>query len=116
MANFIQYPSNLVAGLYVTPSSRYAKSKIIYYGNQKAITFATYKRQDFPESNDDKFMLITAGYEYRPDLVSQKVYFTTDYWWRIMEANNIYDVLDFKAGITVRLPRTFVPRNKHGQK
>lgn len=116
MSNYIEYSKNLVAGLYVVPTSRYQKSKVIHYGEQKSITFAMYKRQDIPESMDDKFMLITAGYEYRPDLVSQKVYYTPDYWWRIMEANNISDVLDFRAGITVRLPRNFIPRNKYATK
>jgi hypothetical protein len=107
MANYIEYAKNLVPDLYVVPTSRYLNSKVIYYGNQKKMTFNTYKRQDFTESQDDKFMLVTAGYEYRPDLVSQKVYFTPDYWWRIMEANNISDILDFRSGITVRLPINF---------
>jgi hypothetical protein len=57
------------------------------------MTFDTYKKTQIEENQDDKYMLITAGYEYRPDLVSQKVYYTPDYWWRIMEANNI---LEFK--------------------
>lgn len=107
MANYIEYASNLVPDLYVVPTSRYLNSRVVYYGSQKKMTFNTYKRQEIPESEDDKYMLITAGYEYRPDLVSQKVYFTPDYWWRIMEANNIKDILDFKSGITVRIPINF---------
>ena len=44
------------------------------------------------------------GQEYRPDLVSNRVYGTPDFWWRIMEANNIKDVFEFKAGLNLRIP------------
>jgi hypothetical protein len=107
MANYIEYPNNLVSELYVVSTSRYVNSRVIYYGNDKKMTFNTYKKNIISESEDDKYMLITAGLEYRPDLVSQKVYFTPDYWWRIMEANDINDILDFKAGRTIRLPVNF---------
>jgi hypothetical protein len=107
MANYIEYATNLVSELYVVPTSRYVNSLVVYYGNQKKMTFDTYKKTQIEENQDDKYMLITAGYEYRPDLVSQKVYYTPDYWWRIMEANNIIDVLDFKQGITIRIPINF---------
>jgi len=112
MANYIEYASNLVPDLYVVPTSRYVNSRVVYYGNQKKMTFDTYKKSQISDNQDDKYMLITAGYEYRPDLVSQKAYFTPDYWWRIMEANNIIDILDFKQGITVRIPINFPRTNR----
>lgn len=107
MANYIEYSTLVVPEIYVVPTSRYLSSSVVYYGDEKKISFSMYKRADIPVSPDDKYMLITAGYEYRPDLVSQKAYSTPDYWWRIMEANKIYDVLDFKAGLTVRIPVNF---------
>jgi len=42
--------------------------------------------------------------EYRPDLVSRDKYGIPDFWWKIMEVNNIKDIIDFKAGRTIVLP------------
>ena len=39
-----------------------------------------------------------------PEIVSNKVYGSPDFWWKIMEANNIKDIFDFKTGINIRLP------------
>lgn len=107
MANFVEKASQINAEIYVNLTSRYTNSTVLYYGNDRKITFTTYKRQQIQESEDDKFMIITNAIEYRPDLVSQKVYFTPDYWWRIMEFNGIYDIADFKAGKSIRLPNNF---------
>jgi hypothetical protein len=104
MANFIEYADNLTAEIYVTNSSRYFNSPVIFYGNDKKITFTTYKKANTTATMDDKYMLITSGYEFRPDLVSDKVYGVPDFWWRIMQENNIYDIINFKKGITVRVP------------
>ena len=48
--------------------------------------------------------VISAGMEYRPDLMSMEKYGTTDFWWRIMEANKMKDITEFKAGKTIILP------------
>jgi len=90
----------------VTVTSRYADSSVIYYGDQHKTTFKTYKKKVLRDSAADKYMEITAGYEYRPDKVSQLAYGTVDFWWLIMEANNIKDIFDFKVGITVKVPST----------
>ena len=84
MANYIEYTDRLNPDIYVVMSSRYMRSKVIYYGDDRKITFT-----------------------YRPDLVSQKVYFTPDYWWRIMEFNGMKDITEFVAGKTIRLPSNF---------
>ena len=49
-------------------------------------------------------MVISPGYEYRPDLISQMVYGSPDFWWKIMEVNSIKDIFDFKAGVNLRIP------------
>jgi hypothetical protein len=68
----------------------------------------TYKKNIYKLNNKDVFTLITPKYEYRPDLLSYDFYGTTDFWWKIMEMNNIIDIFDFKSGLTIRLPeRTF---------
>lgn len=104
MANDFIFAERLVATDYVIPSSRYIASAVGYYGPQKKITFAIYQRKEILEQPNDKYMVITAGVEYRPDLVSNLVYGTVDFWWAILQANNIADIIDFKAGRTIRLP------------
>ena len=107
MANYIEYTDRLNPDIYVVMSSRYMSSKVIYYGDDRKITFTTYKKTEIPQSEDDKFLTLTSAVNYRPDLVSQKVYFTPDYWWRIMEFNGMKDITEFVAGKTIRLPSNF---------
>jgi hypothetical protein len=90
----------------VSMTSRYSDSTAVYYGDQHKITFKTYKKRKLPDSTADKYMEITPGYEFRPDKVSHLAYGTVDFWWLIMEANNIKDIMDFKSGMTVRVPTT----------
>ena len=107
MSNFIE-DANLSSDRFVTALSRYRASKVIYYNvnHTKKIAFTTYKKQvsSIP-TESDLYMVVPAGMEYRPDLVSQHIYGTVDLWWKIMEANNIKDVYDFKTGTNLRLPQ-----------
>ena len=105
MANYVE-ESNLFASRFVNFSSRYDEAKVYYYvidGNRK-ISFETYKKKPYKNSNKDIFMLLTPKYEYRPDLVSLDVYGVVDYWWKVMEVNNIKDIMEFKTGKTIRIP------------
>ena len=52
-------------------------------------------------------MVISKNYEFRPDLVSYEAYGVVDFWWKIMEFNNIKDIFDFKAGINLTIPDQF---------
>ena len=90
----------------VPPTSRYANAKMIYYGSANKITLKTYKRTSVQRkiNSEDKFMVITPGVAYRPDLVSNEVYGIPDFWWKIMERNYMKDILDFKAGVNIILP------------
>ena len=88
----------------VSAGSRYLSQNVIYYGEQNLITFDTYIRSTYVPTGKEKVMLVTKGVEYRPDLVSYDVYGFVDNWWRILEANGIKDIWDFKAGITIMLP------------
>jgi hypothetical protein len=92
-------PSSLMAA-----GSRYLTQDIIYYGEKRLITFATYKRNIYIPNGKEKVMLITKGTEYRPDLVSYDVYGFVDNWWKILEANKMKDVWEFIAGKTILLP------------
>jgi hypothetical protein len=98
--------TNFRASSYVSTLSRYINSTVVYYGKNNLITFKTYTKNKYPESPNDKFTVIPGGMEYRPDLVSQQAYGTVDFWWKIMEANSIMDIFDFKSGLTIRLPNS----------
>ncbi len=91
---------------FVKNTSRYINSDLIYWGEKRVITFETYKRQPKTLSDSDKFLIVKAGEEYRPDLIAKRAYGIglLSFWWRIMEANSIFDVFDIKAGITLRIP------------
>lgn len=108
MANTIDYDTRLKAASYVTFTSRYKTSDVIFYGDDRKTTFTTYKRNEIPASETDTFMTITKPTEFRPDLVSYKAYGTPDYWWKILEFNQIADIYNFKAGLNIRIPTNLV--------
>lgn len=103
MPNFSE-KANIDVRRFITPTSRYVDSEVIYYTDKKYLTFKSYKNKPIPLSTNDKFMVITKGEEYRPDLVSFAFYTFPDYWWLILKANSMKDVWDFKAGTNIRLP------------
>jgi hypothetical protein len=105
MANRVK-KSRILSSTYVDVTSRYRGSKVLYYGENNIVTFETYKRKRAALGKTDKFYLITASTQYRPDLVSNLAYGVTSYWWRIMEANGMKDITDFKAGVTIRIPES----------
>jgi len=115
MANYIE-EAGIKSRKFVPVSSRYSGSEVIYYTEKKLITFKTYKKgqnKEKPVSNlnssySTKYYVVSAGSEYRPDLVSYRVYGTPDFWWRIMEYNNIKDVFDFKVGLSITLPNVLL--------
>lgn len=103
MANKIEYTS-IGATEFVTRLSRYADSRVVYYSDNRLMTFETYKRKNQSPSAKDQVTVITPGMEYRPDLMSFDKYGVPDFWWKILEANNMKDVVEFKAGRTITLP------------
>ena len=106
MANYIEL-SKIQAKKFVNVSSRYADSPVLYYTEKKLLTYPLYRKNKIASSKKDKFTIITKGYEYRPDLVSFTFYGLPDFWWKIMEANDIKDVYDFKAGLSIKIPGAF---------
>lgn len=103
MANYIE-ETDLDAKRFVPISSRYANEVVVYKTDNKLLTFKTYKKTITPSSDRDVYAVISPGSEYRPDLVSQKAYGTPDFWWKILEANNIKDIFDFKSGLNIKIP------------
>jgi hypothetical protein len=103
MANNIEV-SRIQARKMVAANSRYEDSTVIYYGENKYITFPLYRRSTTKRSQNDKYTVIGKGYEYRPDLVAVDFYGTSMFWHRILEANGISDIWDFKSGLSIRIP------------
>lgn len=97
-------PSEVNSSRLVNSGSRYIKSKVVHYGEQRILTFETYVRIKYEPIGNESIMVISKGVEYRPDLVSFDHYGHVDNWWRILEANNIKDIWNFKAGTTIILP------------
>ena len=104
MANSLEKTDYSAVG-FVTATSRYAKSIVYYYGDMKRATFETYKRTTYVPKADDMYSVVPPGWEYRPDKASMDVYNLPDFWWKILEANGIQDVYDFKAGINIIIPK-----------
>jgi len=99
--------TNIRPDAVVDGNSRYFDKKIIYYGEQSFITFETYVRKPYQQTGQENVMVITKGIEYRPDLVAYDVYGIPDPWWRILEANGMKDIWEFKSGVTIFLPNIF---------
>ena len=52
-----------------------------------------------------RVLIVPAGYEGRPDLISYQAYGIVDYWWVICAANNIIDPFEqLIAGKQLRIP------------
>jgi hypothetical protein len=103
MAPFIEVLTT-PASQFVDDISRYHNSEVIYWSEKKYITFKTYKKKPLVFSPDDRYMIIPKEFEYRPDKLAQELYNDVRYWWKILEANNIKDILDFKYGRNIRIP------------
>ena len=103
-SNFIESVDFLSAGDFVIQTSRYINSDVIHYGDEKKLTFKIYKRTEVPFSTNDRFIFLEKRFEYRPDIVSNIAFGFPDFWWRILQANGINDIFDFKAGLTIRVP------------
>ena len=105
MANKIQH-ARINSAAYVDVTSRYLGSRVLYWGENNVVTLETYKRRPPVLGKTDKFYLITAATQYRPDLVANIAYGISSFWWRIMEANAMKDISDFKSGTTIRIPES----------
>lgn len=106
MANYYEI-SDIDPRKFVSVASRYADSKVIYYSESKKLTFPLYKKKDTVKSKQDKFTIISQSQEYRPDLTAYEFYGDPEFWWKILEANNIKDIYDYKAGKSIRIPYAF---------
>jgi len=96
--------TNIRTDQLVDQYSRYIPSKVIYWSERNLITFETYIRKPYVQTGQENVMVITKGVEHRPDLVSYDIYGVPDIWWKILEANKMKDIWEFKAGKTIIIP------------
>lgn len=101
MARSFEY-TNQEGRKYVPPTSRYATLPVIKYEGKLA--YPIYKRKKVSINHQDQHYEITKEDEYRPDLVSYKFFGAPDFWWKIMEANRMKDILEFRSGRNIVLP------------
>lgn len=103
MPNYTE-KTKINAKRFVPPTSRYFDEDVIYYTENKLLTYKTYKKKKYKTSKKDRYYVVTPGTEYRPDLVSKSAYGTVDFWWKILEVNNIKDIFSFKSGLNIIIP------------
>jgi len=109
MAIKIKY-TDLNPKSFVTATSRYASSKVILLGEKKVPVFELYKKRNAKMiTGEVKWAEITPNVEFRPDLVSKELYGTPDFWWKLMEYNNMKDILEFKSGRVIAVPSSILP-------
>lgn len=98
--------SGINPAAHVMQTSRYIHSDILYYSENNNLTFETYKakNKDFYRKSSGQYTQITAATEFCPHLVSYEIFGTSDLWWRIMEENNMKDILEFRQGVTIKIP------------
>lgn len=57
------------------------------------------------EFGENSYYLVREEEVYRPDIISQRLYGTTNYWWFIMWYNGISDIWnDLRAGLVLKYP------------
>jgi hypothetical protein len=107
MSNYYERTS-IQPSKFVGVSSRYAESEVVYYTENKLLTFKIYKKNSYTPSANDKYTVITKGYEYRPDLLSNQAYGTPDFWWKILEVNGMKDIFEFRSGENIVIPNNIL--------
>jgi hypothetical protein len=61
----------------------------------------------FPPSSTDLFITLQPRHQYRPDVLSQELYGTEEYWWifAVRNKNTLIDPInDFMAGVRIYAP------------
>ena len=53
---------------------------------------------------DPAGFFVIGGEEYRPDVISTKIYGSTQYWWVVMIYNDLTDVNKLISGVSIKYP------------
>ncbi len=98
----IRYDTNMDRNANLLPTSRYASSPVVHYEGK--VTYPIYRKPKISFAPNDQHYEITHEVEFRPDIVSYRMYGAPDFWWKIMEMNGMKDILEFRAGRNIILP------------
>ena len=93
-------------------SSRYARGStlITHKGNSTVTTVGSPGYSNFKTfinaTSNNSIGYVPAGYEHRPDLISNLFYGTPNLWWLILETNNIEDPFEsLNVGDRILFPK-----------
>ena len=67
-------------------------------------------------SEFDNYHQVTAYDQFRLDLIAYRYYLSTDYWWIIATANNLFDPFNLVIGSILRIPSDATASNEWLQK
>jgi hypothetical protein len=86
----------------------YSASSPWYNTDQNTTYLEIWQPRPIPESDDDYQYTIQPQYNYRPDLLAYDIYGNPKLWWVFTQRNiNILmdPIYDFRAGVTIALPK-----------
>ena len=86
--------------------SRYQQTPVIQNSTTGFSTLQIYRQQPDSYSIEDNSRMYEVGpaSAFRPDRISAEAYGSVEYWWMILEANNISGIDELKPGLTLRVP------------
>lgn len=88
--------------------AKYSASSPWYNTEQNKSYLSIWDPRPVPASDDDFQYTIQSQYNYRPDLLAYDIYGNPKLWWVFTQRNIdiIKDpVYDFRAGVTIYLPK-----------
>lgn len=89
-----------------TQESRYRGATVTQVGEDGELRDYVLLRKPLyvPENDQDSYVVIDQGNQYRPDTLSQQLYGTPNFGWALMEINNLRSFMDLQFGIRIRVP------------
>lgn len=95
----------------------YKKTSAYFSTSQQQgyLDVATFR--DFPAEEDDVVYTVTKEYEYRPDLLANRLYGDSEFWWvfAVRNPSLLKDpIFDLEAGISIYLPKLSTLRSALG--
>lgn len=96
-----QFESRFVAG--ETFESRFKMTELL--ADEGLIRYGLWEPPAIRLLGSEPKYTVPPEFEHRPDLVSQKFYANTSFWWAIMDVNSILlPIRDMAAGVTLIIP------------
>jgi hypothetical protein len=84
-------------------TERYDAIKFFNFDEDNIESLDSYFNLMIPKLSEIGSLTIT-NEEGRPDLISYKLYNSTQYWWIILIYNHILDIQELKTGYTIKYP------------